>query len=308
MFLKTKVVLLSGASGFLGSHLAKDLALNNFKVIAMTRNESDLSRFDRFKSDNLIFVNTDSKHFELELAKYHPIFLIHLAWQGVSAKGRADWQAQAENISLTTRLLILANELKIEKFISFGSQAEYGSFDGRIREDASCNPSSAYGAMKLATLNIFRSFCESHNINWFWFRLFSTYGTHEGKDWLIPSLIYNLRLNIPMDLTGCDQRYDYLFTRDLSRSIISVLNSKSESGVFNLSSNSSIKLKELIEKIREKVNPEATLNFGTLPYRPNQVMHMEGDSSKFNKQFAFTTEYDLDSSVKEIVDYYMTNY
>jgi nucleoside-diphosphate-sugar epimerase len=305
--LKTKVVLLSGASGFLGSHLAKDLALNDFRVIAMTRSGSDLSRFNNFESDNLTFVNTDSTNFELALAKHQPEFLIHSAWQGVSAKGRVDWQTQVENISITTRLLLLANELKINKVISFGSQAEYGNFDGRIAENAICKPSSAYGAAKLAALNIFKSYCDCHNINWFWLRLFSTYGTHEGKDWLIPSVISNLRSNIPMDLTECEQCYDYLFTKDLSRAIINVLNAKSESGIFNLSSNSSIKLKELIEKLREKVNPEATLNFGSLPYRPNQVMHMEGDSSKFNRQFDFKAESDYDSAINEIVSFYKNN-
>lgn len=302
--MNSKVILLSGASGFLGSHLAKDLSTNNYKIIALVRKDSDLSRFNEFKNDNLVFVNIDSKNFELELAQYQPGHLIHTAWHGVSAKERDDWQIQVENVSITTQLLILASKLRISNFISFGSQAEYGNFSGRITEDAICNPVSAYGAAKLATLSIVRSFCELHSINWFWLRLFSIYGTHEGKDWLIPSVISNLRMNKPMDLTGCEQRYDYLFTRDLSRAIINILNTESESGVFNLSSNSSIKLRDLIEKIRENVNPQATLNFGALPYRPNQVMHMEGNSSKFNKQFAFKIESDLDSGIREIMRFY----
>lgn len=306
--MKSGTILLSGATGFLGSHLAKDLTSGNYRVIALIRDSSDLSRCNKFKNDNLIFVNTDSKdHFE-SIQKYEPSVFIHSAWNGVAAKGRGDWNVQVGNIALTTRLLVLANELKIKKIISFGSQAEYGNFSGRIDEGAPCNPMSAYGAAKLATLDVVRSFCEVHSLNWFWFRLFSIYGEGENREWLIPSVIHNTRNNIPMDLTGCEQRYDYLYTKEFTRAVTCALGNQSESGIFNLSSNTSMPLKEVIDKIRNLVNKKAVLNFGALPYRPNQVMHMEGNSEKFNSRFNFSPRTDFDSNIKEVVNSYLSGH
>lgn len=300
-----QTVLLSGATGFLGSHLAEDLSLNNFKVIALIRNKSDLFRCNEFKNDNLIFINIDSENCKELIQMHQPSIFIHSAWNGVSAKGRNDWNIQVENITLTTRLLVLANELKIKKIIAFGSQAEYGNFNGRINEDVVCNPNSAYGAAKLATLEILKSFCELHSMNWYWFRLFSVYGTREGNDWLIPSVIHNTFHNKQMDLTGCEQRYDYIYVKDISQAIIKVLEAENETGIFNLSSNSSRQLKEMIEKIRTIVNPNVVLKFGALPYRHNQVMHMEGDSSRFNKQYNFEVKSRFDANIEDIINYYL---
>ncbi|MEI9919612.1 MAG: NAD(P)-dependent oxidoreductase [Bacteroidota bacterium] len=300
----SQTVLLSGATGFLGASLAKDLALNGFKVVALTRNSSSLKRFDDFKSDNIVFVNTDEPGYKEHLVELQPASFIHSAWSGVSAKGRDDWEAQAENIKFSTGLLLLSAELKIKKIIGLGSQAEYGNFHGRINEETQAVPVSAYGAAKLATFQMLRSFCEQHGMEWYWLRLFSTYGKREDSTWLIPSVISNAINNKPMDLTGCEQRYDYLFTKDLATAIIAVLNSTGASGLYNLSSNTSIRLKDLISKIGELVNPAAKFNFGALPYRPNQVMHMEGDSTKFNTRFSFRTNTTMDANLEEIVNDY----
>lgn len=301
--MKPTSILLSGATGFLGSHLAEELSLNDFKVIALVRSTSDLSRCNEFKNDNLVFVNTDLENHKDLIQKHQPTVFIHSAWSGVSAKGRNDWDIQVENIAMTTRFLVLAEELNIKKIISFGSQAEYGNFNGRIKEDAICNPVTAYGAAKLGALQVLKSFCELHSVNWFWFRIFSVYGTRENSEWLIPSVIQNTFQNKPMNLTGCEQRYDYICANDICKAIMKVLITESESGIFNLSSNSSMRLKEMIEKIRDIVNPHAVLNFGALPYRTDQVMHMEGDSSRFNERFSFHVGSKFEKNIEQIFNY-----
>ena len=303
--MKPDSILLSGATGFLGGHFAEYFSLKGYKVIALVRNSSDLSACNEFLNDNIIFINTDSANYKELIREHNPKTFIHSAWGGVTAKGRNDWNVQAENILMTIRFLVLAEELKIKKIISFGSQAEYGNFNGRIKEDAVCNPVSAYGAAKLAALDILKSFCDLHSINWFWLRLFSLFGTRENNEWLIPSVINNLIANKPMDMTACEQRYDYLYIKDFCKAIEKVIEIKSESGIFNLGSNTSFQLKEMIEKIKTLVNPKGVLNIGALPYRHNQVMHMEGDSKKFMQQFNFTIASDFDRNLKEVVNYYM---
>lgn len=298
-----KTILLTGATGFIGSHLAEDLSLNNYRVIALIRNSSNLWRCKGFESDNLVYVYLNTPNLADEIQKYNPTALIHSAWGGVSMNARNDWNTQVENIVFSVQAYTLAHELGIKKIISLGSQAEYGNFNCRVNENAACDPVTAYGASKLATLEIFKSFCELYSINWFWFRLFSLYGTRENSEWLISSAVNNMYHNKPMDMTACEQRYDYLYIKDFTKAIIQVLKTESESGIFNLSSNSSIKLKELIEKIRMLVNPDAILNFGALPYRSNQVMQMEGDSTKFNKQFNFAIKSGFDANMKEVINY-----
>lgn len=304
----SKTVLLSGATGFLGSHLAEVLSNSNYRVLALVRNTSDLCRLHEIKNDNIILINLHEKNFKENIQNYSPNIFVHAAWQGVGAKERNDEAIQSKNMFFTTEMLNLANELGIKKIISFGSQAEYGNFEGRINEQAICKPNSEYGNAKLAALNALKSFCNANTINWFWLRIFSLYGEREGDEWLIPSVIKNILANKPMDLTACEQRYDYMYVKDFAKAIIKVLETECESGVFNVSSNSSIRLKNLIEEIRKNLNPKAVLNFGALPYRSNQVMHMEGDSSKFIQTFDVSLNGNFEKKLEGVVRYYKNKF
>ncbi len=304
----TNSILISGATGFIGSHIAEEFANNNFKIIALTRNKSNLWRLNEIKKKNIIVLNTDDPNFAQQIQKYKPICFIHCGWDGVGQNNRNDWIIQSKNIEFTLEMLLLSNELGIKKVIALGSQAEYGDFEGRISENAVCNPNNAYGAAKLAAQHMLKSFCDTHNINWIWLRTFSIYGERENEGWLISSLIKNVLCYRSMNLTKCEQRYDYVYAGDFAKAILRIIDKTCKSDVYNLSSDTSIQIKILIEKILEIINHKGKLKFGTLPYRENQIMHMEGDSSKFIRMFNFSLNSNFENKLEGVVNYYKTKF
>ncbi len=297
------VVLLTGITGFLGSHIAEQLS-KNYTVIGLVRSSSDLWRYEEIKNENIHLINTADKDYTIQLESFAPRFLIHCAWSGVAADGRDNWPAQIANIALTFDLLQLAKDLGIKQFIGLGSQAEYGSFNGSIDETYPCKPYSAYGAAKLATLDILESYCNQHHITWHWLRLFPMYGTREGISWFIPSVIKNALENAGMNLTGCEQRYGYLNVKKLAVAVEKMMKLSSFSGVYNVAAKGSIRLREVIELIISKTNTTGSFNFGALPYRSNQVMHMEGNSEKFTEVFEVSLESELETGIDELIKYY----
>ena len=305
--MKIKTILLTGANGFIGSHVAEHLIKNGFQIIALVRAESDLSLCRDFIKD-LVLLDFNSQDLQKSISEYKPTCLIHAAWEGVSTVQRNDWNIQVKNVTLTTKLLTLANTSGVKKIIAFGSQAEYGNFNGRISENYPAKPNAAYGSVKIAAFQILKTFCELNNLKYYWLRLFSLYGSREKEEWLIPSVIRNACNNIQMDLTACDQYYDYLYIKEFCRAIKLAIESESESGIFNIGSDTSIKIKDLVESIRKKINPTVQFNYGKLPYRPGQNMHIEGDSGKFYKQFNFEPHTDLDHNLDEILPYYIKKY
>ena len=72
--------------------------------------------------------------------------------------------------------------------------------------------------------------------------------------------------NEEINLTRCEQRYDYLFVKDFCKSIILLLNSEN-SGIYNLSSNNSVQLREILLVIKDILKSKSKLNFGALEYR-----------------------------------------
>lgn len=299
-------VLITGITGFLGSHIAKTLVQNGFQVIGLKRPISDTWRCkDFFNQIEWIDVDQQGNWKELIIQK-EPKFIIHCAWIGVEAKDRNNWTDQIKNIFFLNDLIEIVNAIKLSKFVFIGSQSEYGEISGKITEQEIPHALNAYSGIKLACLEIMKAFCESNQVNLIWLRLFSVFGEKENQNWLIPQVINKMLYEKEMDFTACDQKYAYLYVDDFAKVIMRILSYKISSGIYNISSNEVRPLKRLIEQIRDLVNPDFKLNFGALPYRKNQSMHLEGDISKLTEQLGELEFTDFNIALQRTVKSYMS--
>jgi len=279
-------VFVTGGTGFIGSHLIRLLLADGHEVIALRREKSSLARCVDFER-RVVWVNQDASNWTQLVITKTPAVVIHAAWAGVTAAERADWRLQATNLALFADLLQVAGTLDLAQFIAFGSQAEYGFINGRVDENHPCRPDSAYGATKLAALALLEGFVRQKKTTYAWLRLFSIYGPGESESWFIPNLIRQMKSGQSPQLSGCEQRYDYLHVHNLAAALLAVLAHPEQSGVFNLSSNTSLPLKQVVELLKEFTGCPTELAFGALPYRPGQSIHMEGDSTRFYQTFSF---------------------
>ena len=106
------------------------------------------------------------------------------------------------------------------RFVGLGSQAEYGPLEGRTAETRLPEPTSRYGATKLATLHLARHMCEALGVTFAWARLFSTYGPGDRPTWLIPSIISELRAGRAPRTSSGEQLWDYLYIDDTARALL----------------------------------------------------------------------------------------
>lgn len=172
-------ILLTGATGFIGSHIAEILLSNGFELILTKRSQSSLFNCTSFLN-KVIFINTDNADWLIEVCNLTPSVIIHAAWNGVLSKDRDTWRSQLSNIDLVTKLLFIAEKCHVTKFIGLGSQAEYGLYSGVISEKCPINPTTEYGCLKIATSQQISSYCELNKINWYWLRIFSVFGERES--------------------------------------------------------------------------------------------------------------------------------
>lgn len=302
-----KTILLTGATGFLGSHIAERLLKQGFKVIALKRAGSNINRCNDFKNQ-IEWIECDHlNEIESQIIHSKPEIMIHAAWNGVKATDRDNWAEQEKNISFLASLLEIVKRTNISKIIALGSQAEYGNFDSVVDEKYNLNPNTAYGVAKVKVLGLLKTFAEQNKIEWYWLRLFSIFGPREDEGWLFPTAICHLIEQKEMQLTACEQKYDYLFTQDFASGILKVVECENNcSGIYNFSSNNSQKLKEILIALEKILSPnKKILLFGELPYRPNQVMHMQGNSDRFYETFKFQPTYSIYDGLNETIDYYL---
>lgn len=297
------MVLLTGATGFLGSYIAEELINQNFKVIALKQKTSDIWRCESFKN-KIHWIDYDNLN---EILNYDIDSFIHTAWVGTSVIDRQNWIMQEKNIGFLIEILEIVKKTKIRKIIALGSQAEYGQFEGIVNEKYLCNPTTPYGVFKICVSSIIKIFAEENNIDWYWIRLFSIFGPREQEDRLIPIIIKNLLDKKPIEFSPGEQQYDYLYVKDFAKGILNIVKSdKNSSGIFNFSSGKSIKIKEILLALENRISPvENFLQIGKESYRKDQIMHMQGDSTQFFKLFNFNPQYNIYNGLDETIEYYL---
>ena len=177
-------VFLTGATGFIGAYVLRELLSQGHELTCLKRITSDLFHLGTDAS-KVTWVNV-SEDWQTIFRHFQPEAVFNLAWDGVSSADRIIWQKQVLNINFQQELLNLSAECAVRKFIGTGSQSEYGDFEGVIDENFPVNPKTAYAAAKLACLDLLKCFCEINQIAWYWFRLFPLF----GSGWRVRSMAH----------------------------------------------------------------------------------------------------------------------
>ena len=299
-------VFLTGASGFVGSFFLRDLLVSGrHQVCVLIRNPEKAWRIKDLLPDVKVIVGELDQLavIESQLHAFSPEAFVHLAWNGVSGGQRSD-PSQWHNVRTTMKLVELAHLFNVKTFVGLGSQAEYGPCQNIIDELCPTKPTTMYGASKLAAQLLSERLCSEFGIRYAWLRLFSSFGPTDNPGWLIPYLTKCLIAKERPKLTLAEQLWDYIYVEDVASAILSVLDSKNAEGIFNLGSGQAYKLKSIIEKIRDLIDPQLPLGFGEMDYRSDQVMHLQADINKLKKSTGWLPNSDFDLAIKKTVDWY----
>jgi nucleoside-diphosphate-sugar epimerase len=122
----------------------------------------------------------------------------------------------------------------------------------------------------------------------------------EDSSWMIPYLIRALLRGERPALTACEQQWDYLFGPDAAEGIWSVARTNAD-GLFNLGSGHAESLRTIVETLRDAIDPKLPLGIGEVPYRPDQVMHLEADIAKLTAAAGWSPATTLSEGLKQTV-------
>lgn len=270
-------VLVTGGAGFVGARVVHRLVEQGREVALLLRETSDARRISSVIGRCTV-LRGDLSHLEAlraPLQAFAPQGVLHLAWEGVKGVDR-NHPVQLSNISTSIELFRLTGEIGCANFVGLGSQAEYGLLSGRIDERAPTRPTTTYGAAKLATGCVLERAAAAVGRPFAWLRLFSSYGPDDDPSWLIPYMISMLLAGERPRLTKAEQIWDYIHVDDVADALVAALDAGVH-GIYNLGSGRARPLREIVELVRDAIDPALPLGFGEVDYRPDQVMHLESD-------------------------------
>jgi UDP-glucose 4-epimerase len=263
-------IIITGASGFLGSWLCRVLE-NDFEVIALLRASSKATKLANLSSTEIL--KLDSARWENLILQERPDVLILNHWWGVGNKYRNDLK-QFDNVEGINRLAGVARLAGVNTLIGVGSHAEVGPVSSEINELTADGPTSTYGDAKVKTRIAIEESLKGSDVRFIWMRIFSTYGPLDDGSWLIPNLVDTLARGEVFKMTKGEQEWSYLHAYDLAKAFSSVIKDENISGIVNVGNEETISIREAaigIAKILEKQN---LLDIGKIPYRLDQVMNL----------------------------------
>jgi UDP-glucose 4-epimerase len=294
-------VLVTGGAGFVGARLVRRLIEQGREVALLLRATSNPRRLVGVL-ERCTVLHGDLSNLEAlraPLQSFAPEGVLHLAWEGVKGADRND-PVQLSNVTTSIGLFRLTGEIGCANFVGLGSQAEYGLLSGRIDEQAPTRPTTTYGAAKLATACVLERAAAAAGRPFAWLRLFSSYGPDDDPNWLIPYLIRKLLAGERPHLTKAEQIWDYIHVDDVAAAILAALDTGAH-GVFNLGSGQGRPLRDIVERLRDAINPSLPLGFGEVDYRPDQVMHLESEIRALCTATGWAPQVSLEQGLADVI-------
>ena len=282
--------IVTGATGFIGTALCKELLAQGDEVYAVIRPKSSrankliaLQEHGDTTKGRLRILEADLGHLAESLpdAQLHADVFYHLAWNGSAGAEREDFELQQKNFGYMADALQAAKACGCMKFVGAGSQAEYGVVHGRASEDVTVpNPFMMYGAAKLAAYHMGRILAKQIGMQFVWPRIYSVYGVGENSGTLISYLIETLKKGETPQLSPCENMWNFLYIDDCVKILAALGKSEKTEGIYNVASEDTRPLKDFVMELRDIVAPGAELNFGARQADEARTFWLEPDIGK----------------------------
>ncbi|USK57220.1 NAD(P)-dependent oxidoreductase [Cytobacillus solani] len=296
-----KRILVTGGSGFVGSHVLNLLADGGFEVhVISSRTGFSLDNQWQWHQVNLL----DFQQVESLIKKIKPTYLLHLAW-GEMAPGKV-YKSKDNYLWVQISLALIQNFIQYggQRLVMAGSLAEYDYSYGYLLEDIT--PSSyqtPYAASKNALRLLVQSLSEKTGLSSCWGRITFIYGPGEHPKRLIPSVIISLLKDEEALCTHGEQFRDYLHVYDAARALVLLLESDIQ-GTINIASGQSVQVKEIVLKIAQKLGKPHLVRLGAIPFPDSEPLFIQASTEYLTNKVRWKPDFDLDSGLEDSISWW----
>ncbi|MBS3105507.1 SDR family NAD(P)-dependent oxidoreductase [Candidatus Woesearchaeota archaeon] len=306
-----KNALITGATGFIGANLARELASRKFNVNVLTRHTSNLWRLsdikDKIRAHNADILDADKLSDVVHGIK--PDYIFHLAAYGAYPRIETDKKAILEtNMIGTYNLLKATLDIPYRCFINTGSSSEYGTKNKAMKESDAPEPNTFYGAAKAAATMLCQNFARQYKKPIITLRPFSAYGYYEEPFRLIPDVIIKCINQKDVHLTSGGQKRDFVFIEDVIDAYMKAIERPSSGLVLNVGSGSDVSVKEVASLIHRLIKSKNKLLFGKKRKEQFETdICWKADTAAIKKALNWKAETSLISGLKKTIEWFSQN-
>ena len=309
--------LITGISGFAGSHLAEFLLNKGYKVYGTFYDKSTFSNLNGFIDNIKLFENDIRNYNTLKqiIKKVQPDEIYHLAAISFIPTALKNPKITFDtNLYGTLNLYKAIIELKLNpKVLFIGSGDEYGLVNEKdipINEDCPLKPLNPYSISKASIDFLSYFYFRNYHLNIIRVRPFNHIGPRQSPEFVCSSFAKQIDeiergLKEPIIKVGnLEAKRDFTDVRDMVRGYWFALDKGEPGEVYNICSERAIQIKGLLNHLLELSSRKVEIMKDPKKMRPSDNPILQGDSSKFRRRSGWKPEILLDKTLKDILEYW----
>jgi nucleoside-diphosphate-sugar epimerase len=292
-------VLLTGATGFLGSHLLKKMLKTDFQVVILKRSFSDTSRIDDVLDDvNLTVFDSDKIEADTVFKENNFDAIVHVATE-YGRNNTSIYKILETNLILPLKLVELGIKYNVKAFINTDSYFN--------KENTTYSNLLNYSLSKKSLLIWLKQL--SKHIKVANVVLEHIYGPYDSNTKFVENLIQQVAIHKVnrVSLTHGHQKRDFIYVDDVTDAYITILhhvvNHDIAYNLFEIGTGNSIEVRELACLIKKISNSNTELGFGDIPYRSDEIMDSKASISH-HTELGWNAKISLEEGIRLILKTY----
>lgn len=258
-----KTAIITGASGFIGKAVVKELSENGYKIYTIVRKQNTIPTICNCIP---IFCSLEEiSKIAYKIPEEKNSIFFHLAWGGVGEE-RKNHHLQLNNIQWTLDSLQVAKAIGCTRFVCAGSIMEYEAMAVAYEQGTMPSLGYIYGAGKIAAHIMCKSIAAESGIDLIWANITNAYGEGEYSSRLINSTIRKCINGESPQFTSGTQNYDFVYIDDVARALRLI----GENGLpfykYIIGSGKARPLREFLMEMKQAIAPNLNFRFGDIPF------------------------------------------
>jgi len=304
-------ILITGATGFVGSHLTRRLTQEGLEVGIIKRKNSNIWRIKDLLNKIVAYDIDlqDSQGASKVVSLFRPDVIYHLAtYYAVEHKSEEISLMFNTNVLGTVNLLEASKNSKVKLFVNTSSCFVYKVSKGKLKENSVLEPLNLYALTKIQAEEACGFYAEKYGLKTTTFRIFSPYGPADHERRLIPYVIKSFLAGEKPEMTTGKQKWDFVYVDDIVDAylkLLLVLNLLKNHEIFNIGTGDPVSVREVVYKIKEIVGTNIEPFWGVIPHRKNEVWFICAEVTKAKKILKWQPKTDiLKEGLKHTVEWY----